>query len=149
MKKFIIILLILVVILVTLLYLPRLTLYLYDDDQQVHNTYSDEAIDDALRGIAEKWSKELPQVMDITTTLMSVSVNEPRTLTYKYFIDSSLILVSLTEMEDLARTGVVNQFCTDPKQEFARENNVTYDHRYFDLTNSYLFSVSVSNTDCI
>jgi len=147
MKKLI---LILIICLLALVYIPKLILK--NAGVNLDPQYSDDAIHNALINITEEFSKELPKTIDASTTLVSVTVSDPsdRKYSYKYMVNTDLFggIEKVREMQDWLHIPTKNQFCTDPKQEFFRKNNVTVEHIYFNHQNIYLFFNEVSGADC-
>jgi hypothetical protein len=151
MKKLFLISALLLICLLAFVYIPKLILKNAGVD--LDPQYSDDAIHKALIYTAEEMSEELPKTIDVTTTLMSVTVSDPsvRKYSYKYFVNTDLFggIANAEKMKDFLLIAAKNQFCTDPSQEFFRKNNVTVEHRYFNQENIYLFFNRVSNADCV
>jgi hypothetical protein len=164
MKKLI---LILTICLLALIYLPKLTLYLYADKYDINTepqltdqvlVNEDDTINYALRTLVEEWSKELPMQIDRATTWYSVSQIKDRTITSKFLINideftSGNFEISNAELEEVVtlimKPFAANIFCKDNIQLLIlQEYNITYENEFYDQADNYLTSFNINKNDC-
>ena len=107
-------------------------------------------VDNALKDIASKGAKNLPQKIDSETEVFSVS-----TLHNEIHFNSRLINYEKSEISDIKKLKRIvhkqniNYLCSSPVAKvLIKEANVKYTYSYYSKTYEFVFDYTVGKSQC-
>ena len=115
---------------------------------------SDAEVNELIVRMSKKLVKNLPYDVRAGITLVGVAAHPSvlRTMTY-YGIISDVDLkktsnIVLTDIKARGQVDTINYYCTQPRLQIFRDNNISIEWNYSDTNNRYIFSSIASTQDC-
>ena len=106
-----------------------------------------------MKDIVDSVSKDLPIIMDSTTQWVRFTRGiKKRSVVYEFILTKRDIEdysnIDIENHKNVQFERIQNDYCTNPRYTFIRENKISSEYRYSDKNYKYLYSIFSDELSC-